>query len=107
MRRVYGPDDFVVIGQLRAFLESSHVRCMVRNELLMGAAGELPPTECLPELWVLDDDQLERARALVEAFLRPPHDAEAVQWRCPRCGEVLEGQFTQCWSCGTERPPPG
>ena len=22
-------------------------------------------------------------------------------------GEVLEGQFTQCWSCGTERPPPG
>ena len=25
-------------------------------------------------------------------------------WRCVTCGEVIEGQFSQCWRCGSERP---
>lgn len=25
-------------------------------------------------------------------------------WVCPRCGEECEGQFAQCWHCGTDRP---
>jgi hypothetical protein len=24
-------------------------------------------------------------------------------WTCPACGEGLEGQFLECWSCGTVR----
>ena len=28
------------------------------------------------------------------------------RWTCPRCGERLEGQFTDCWQCGSPRPPP-
>lgn len=25
-------------------------------------------------------------------------------WVCPQCGEECEGQFAQCWHCGTDRP---
>jgi predicted amidophosphoribosyltransferase len=25
-------------------------------------------------------------------------------WLCPGCGETIEGQFSDCWQCGAERP---
>lgn len=106
MKRVYSSDNPLIVGHLRQVLEANHIACVTRNEYLLGGAGELPPIECWPELWVLEDFQLEKARALVEATLTT--DAGADQdWHCPGCGEALEGQFTTCWRCGAERPPGG
>jgi hypothetical protein len=104
MKKVYGSHDPLLIGQLREVLEAQHIGCITRNDYLMGAAGELPPTECWPEIWVLDDAQAERARALVDAFLAAA-EAPGGPWRCPRCEEALDGAFSQCWRCGYERPP--
>ena len=103
MRKVYSSDDFLLIGHLRQVLENNQVRCMVRNEHLIGGAGELPPIETWPELWVQEDAQFEAARALVDACLA---DQSRVRrdWVCPGCGEAVEGQFTDCWRCGAERP---
>ncbi len=28
---------------------------------------------------------------------------ESESWKCSRCGELLEGQFTDCWNCGASR----
>lgn len=28
----------------------------------------------------------------------------AAPWKCPACGERVEGSFDLCWSCGAERP---
>ena len=104
VKRVYASDDFLLIGHLRQVLEAAHVPCFVRNEHLVGGAGELPPIECWPEVWITEDHQLERAQALVKTYLgRTPVDAGP--WQCPACAEPLEGQFTQCWQCGEERPP--
>ena len=66
--------------------------------------GELPVDLCA--VWVTDDAQYERASALLVSFLRGDHAREfrGQNWRCPKCGEQLEGQFTECWSCGTRRP---
>ncbi|HEX9880671.1 MAG TPA: DUF2007 domain-containing protein [Candidatus Binatia bacterium] len=25
-------------------------------------------------------------------------------WTCAGCSEIIEGQFTECWQCGTRRP---
>jgi hypothetical protein len=25
-------------------------------------------------------------------------------WRCPRCSEILEAQFDNCWKCGEAQP---
>ena len=51
----------------------------------------------------LEDFQLEKARALVESVLAIQLDPVQA-WHCPECREPLEGQFTACWHCGTERP---
>jgi hypothetical protein len=104
MKKVYSSDSYFQVGHLRQLLESQHVKCVIKNEYLLGGAGELPPTECWPELWIVEDFQYEKARELVEGFLSAP-PAGTSEWRCVECGERLEGQFTACWRCGTPRPP--
>lgn len=49
-------------------------------------------------LWVTDDDAAEAIAALEAA------PAESGQpWRCD-CGETHEGQFAECWQCGSPQP---
>jgi len=104
MKRVYSSHDPILSGQLKILLESNHIPCLLRNEFLAGAAGELPPTECWPELWVIENALAGQARQLIDAFLEYPNEAQQA-WNCPGCNETIEGQFSECWQCGTQRPP--
>ena len=67
---------------------------------LAGAAGELPPAECLPEIWLLDDRDLAPAQTLLKALTHLPQR----RWYCRGCGELVEGAFEQCWNCGAAMP---
>ena len=79
------------------------IACLVRNRHLAGGVGELPPNEVWPQLWVTDDDDIPAAERLIEELLGL-HAEPAPDWRCPRCGETIEGQFAACWNCGAEAP---
>lgn len=107
MKKVYGSHDSILVAQVRQMLEANHIACITRNDFLAGAAGELPPTECWPEVWVLENFQEPKARALVDAFVDadPLTAPGAAPWTCSACGERIEAPFTQCWQCGVERPP--
>lgn len=74
----------------------------VERHYLIGAAGELPPGECLPEVWLRHPEHEAPARALLDALARVPQR----HWRCPACGETVEGGFEQCWACGAFMPAP-
>ncbi|NIM29348.1 MAG: DUF2007 domain-containing protein [Gammaproteobacteria bacterium] len=104
MKKVYSSDSFLLVGHLRQLLENEHIACVTKNEYLLGGAGELPPTECWPELWIVEDAQYDKARELVEGFLSTSAGS-ALEWSCAECGERLEGQFTACWRCGAPRAP--
>jgi hypothetical protein len=67
----------------------------VQRYFLSGIAGELPPDQCLPEVWLTHADQFDAAQALLERLRNPPQH----QWDCV-CGERVEGGFEQCWQCG-------
>lgn len=82
-------------------LDSAGIRCELRNRFIGGAIGDLPADQVMPQLWLLDARDEERARALL-AELRTPSTLPA--WHCPACGETIEGQFFQCWSCEAQRP---
>jgi hypothetical protein len=60
-------------------------------------AGELPPDQCLPEVWVIEDAQCEPARALLASWQQLPHRL----WACPACHEIVDGPFE---SAGTAAP---
>lgn len=98
MKRVYVSADGLLVGHLQTVLEQHHISCMVKNMYLQGAVGELPAHECWPELWISDDADFELARNLIANVLED--DPAASPWICPQCGERIEGQFAQCWSCG-------
>jgi len=102
MKLLYSSLKLLELHHLKNLLEAEGIRCLIRNELLSRLAGEIPFIECAPQLWLLDERDLERARRIVtdlgrQAEIAPP-------WKCPDCGEALEGQFSACWRCGNPRP---
>jgi Putative prokaryotic signal transducing protein len=90
------------VHHLKNLLEAEGIRCHIKNELLSRLAGEIPFTECAPELWLLDARDLERAKCVLADLSRDLVAKPA--WQCPECGETLEGQFSACWHCGALRP---
>jgi hypothetical protein len=73
----------------------------VQRAYASGIAGEIPPDQALPEVWVLDDAQWPAAQALLRELQGP---AAGGTWACPGCGEVIEAAFGQCWNCGATVP---
>ena len=106
MIRIYSAKDPLMIGHLKNVLATFGIRTVTRNLDLATAAGELPVIECWPELWLVDPDQFTQAQAVLRKSLAP---LEAVRrpWRCPACGEDVEGQFSECWNCGCAQETDG
>ncbi len=102
MHLLYSSLNLHEVHHLKNLLEAEGIRCQVRNELLSRLAGEIPFTECAPELWLLNPRDLEQARRIVSDFGRAA--VPGPPWQCPGCGETLEGQFSACWHCGAPRP---
>jgi hypothetical protein len=98
LRKVCSAESIIEIAHLRNLLESAGIACVVRNERLSGALGELPLFDCWPELWVVRNGDQLRARGLVDCALRRP-GVRGPDWQCPRCGELVEAQFDECWQC--------
>ncbi len=91
------------IYHVKNLLEAEGIPCFVRNEQLATIAGEVPFTECTAKLFLARESDRQAAGEVLRAWMSPRPRRPA--WRCPRCGERLEGQFTACWNCGTERSP--
>lgn len=102
MIRVYSAPTAALIAPVRDLLEANGIPCVLRNEFLSAGRGEIPITETWPEVWITDDDDLERAQELVAAATKPP-DPAARRWRCPTCNERVDPVFARCWKCGTDR----
>jgi hypothetical protein len=95
--------DRAQAGLLKELLEREDINCIIRNEQLFAALGEIPFLECFPELWVIDDEVWPRAKSLLDGWLKD--EGKGPAWICSSCGETLEGQFGSCWKCGQEKRP--
>jgi len=73
----------------------------LQRYFLGAAAGELPPDQCLPEVWIADRAQEAGARELLAQIQSAPQR----RWACA-CGEIVEGGFESCWNCGRPMPQP-
>jgi len=102
MKKVHSAKDPLMVGHLKNVLATFGIRCVIRNLELSAAAGELPPIDCWPELWVVDDKELAAATAILKKTLAPLESVKR-PWRCCGCGEEVEGQFSECWQCGQGR----
>ena len=80
-------------------LEREGIRISLQRMFLTGGVGDLPPDQCLPEIWLTDPSQEARAREVLHALQNVPQR----RWQCV-CGELVEGGFEQCWKCGAMMP---
>ena len=80
-------------------LRQAGIDASMQRYYLGAAAGQLPPDQCLPEIWLMHEEQEAQARALLHDLARVPQR----RWLCA-CGEMVEGGFEQCWNCGAWMP---
>jgi hypothetical protein len=104
LRKVHTAESLLEIAHLRNLLETEGIACIVRNERLAGALGEIPFVECWPELWVVENGYALRAREIVRAARAAVTD-HGPDWQCACCGERVEGQFDACWRCAAPAGP--
>ena len=102
MKKIYTSPDRLMVFHFKNILESYHIDCLIKNEFLAGAAGELPFNECWPELWIKNEKKYDKALKIMEKN-RMMKTTTQNAWICIKCGEKLEGQFTACWQCGESR----
>ncbi len=100
MRRVTSAPNLAVATLWADLLTHAGVDAVVQRAWTSSIAGEIPPDQALPEIWVRDDAQLDAARRLLDDLRRTPQRS----WVCRGCGERVEGGFEQCWNCGAMMP---
>jgi len=99
MQRLTQAPNLVMATLWVDWLRAEGVQASVQREYLRSAAGELPPDQCLPEVWIQDPGQQARALELLHLLRHVPQR----RWRCP-CGQWVVGGFEQCWNCGAMMP---
>lgn len=102
MKLLARADNLLIATLWQHMLEAASIRCEIRNRYIGAAVGELPADQVAPQLWIRDDRDEARASELLAELRRP---SALPSWQCPRCGELVEGQFFQCWNCEATRPP--
>ncbi len=81
-------------------LGQAGIEASVQRYFASGIAGNIPPDQALPEVWVHDDDQFDRAKKALADLQHPAWR----HWVCHGCGERIDGPFESCWRCGALMP---
>ena len=100
MKRVTQAPNLALATLWADLLRQGGFDVSVQRAYASSIAGEIPPDQALPEVWIADDEQLDAARTLLHQLRHPPFR----RWVCSGCGELIEGAFTQCWKCGASMP---
>lgn len=101
MIKIYSHESIVVIHNLKNILSIEGIACRVKNDLISSGAGEVPPIEAWPEIWIEQEAQAEQARALIEKAVHG--DPSQTSWFCHHCSETNAPAFETCWQCGEPR----
>ena len=102
--RVYSSPILANVAIIRDVLTRHGIAAEIRGEDRAAIGpGQIPGAEAWPELWVLKVSQVEEAERIVSEALESSQGSTDT-WTCSGCREEIEGQFSECWNCGNERP---
>ena len=100
MRRLTQAPNLAIATLWADMLCGAGLAVTVQRAFASGIAGEIPPDQALPELWLVDEADEAQARQLLHELQYPRER----RWACLGCGEVIEGPFDTCWQCGAPAP---
>ncbi|MEN8180791.1 MAG: DUF2007 domain-containing protein [Pseudomonadota bacterium] len=103
MRKLYEAADRIEAQVLKDHLQDEGVESVILGDYLSGAMGELP-ANIYPEVWVLDAKDMAKAQQILRDFTKSHIQREQNgDWRCLKCGEMVDAGFELCWNCATPR----
>jgi hypothetical protein len=68
MKLLITDTDFTKIGFYKTILEQDGIPVFMKNEYASMAMGSLPFTDVWPELWIMDDDDYEKAKEILKEY---------------------------------------
>lgn len=101
MHEIYSSLDSTEVQIRRALLEGEGIDTFVRNESLSQLTNVLAaPFQAA--LCVLNEEDVGRARELLRSFKGVA--ADAPDWICAQCKELVPASFDACWNCQSPKP---
>ena len=87
MIKVFEDFELSKVGQFQSVLEAEGIRTYLKNQFTSGVLGEIPFVEAVPQLWIIEDDDLIKAKRLIKELLSSPADI-GPEWTCAQCDSV-------------------
>jgi len=100
MKHIYTHDNIAVLHSVKNILAMHDIEAFVKNEHSIPMSARHGIENTFLELWILNDQDYERASAVIEEEVDNVEPGES--WDCPNCGEENESSFEMCWSCQHE-----
>ena len=96
MRQIHTADNPAEAHFVKGLLEAKGIAAQVRQEDMIGD---------YPSVWVTAGADFKLAQEVVSALSSKQAivETQSEPWCCPRCGEHIEAQFTECWQCETSQ----
>ena len=101
MKLIYTHENGFLVNNIRNLLEQASIQVIVKNEFASGGAGDLSPFDTWPELWLINENDFEKATQVINSSISKPCSKD---WVCEKCGEPNDTSFDFCWRCNTSRP---
>ena len=68
MKRVFTAPTLTEAHLVMGALRNEGIEAVIKNEYLSGLAGEVPFMEAWPEVWIMEDQDFERAQSLLSRY---------------------------------------
>ena len=69
MKRIHSSLNTVELSMLKDMMEREGIDCILKQENLSALAGIMYPAHCMAELWLLNEEQLEKVQEIVDEYL--------------------------------------
>jgi Putative prokaryotic signal transducing protein len=83
---------------LRDLLVMRGIKAHVFNENTSSIVGEVPPDVALPQVWLDDEADRDRAAAVLREYEADRSRTGSIH--CAKCLEENPATFELCWKCG-------
>lgn len=99
MKLIYEHENMMILHSVKNILEAHDIACFLKNEFGQPMGAEFGLSNTLLELWLNDENDFDKATAIIEKEVLNADSGEA--WACAKCGEENAGNFSACWKCQT------
>ncbi|MBA6233044.1 MULTISPECIES: putative signal transducing protein [unclassified Colwellia] len=96
MKLLYSNENQFLVNNVKNIIEAENISSFIKNEFAQGAVGEISAFDSWPEVWVANDEDYERALALLASSQL---DVKGHDWLCKNCKEKNAPSFEICWNC--------